>query len=67
MMCPECESHNVVTTWETQVIPYGDHGDEVSATVPVRRCKACLTAWLDYESEAIRDRAVSEAMRRGRH
>lgn len=64
--CPECNCPNVTTTWETQIFPYGDQGDEVSAVVPVRHCKACSFEWLDYESEEIREQAVSEAMSRRR-
>lgn len=67
MKCPECECINVTTTWETQVVPYGDQGEEISCTVPVRHCQRCKYEWLDYESEEIRDQAVSEVMNRRRH
>lgn len=65
--CPECGAENVTTTWEIQVIPYGDEGDEISTNVPVRHCKACSFDWLDHEAEDIRDEAVSEAHHRKRH
>lgn len=67
MKCPECGCPVVTTTWETQIVPYGSEGEEISCTVPVRHCKACSYEWLDYEAEEIHDQAVSEAMGRRRH
>ena len=64
MTCPECNSKKVTTTWEIQVIPYGDEGDEVSANVPVRHCQ-CGFAWLDEMAEEIRDQAVLNKIKHG--
>ncbi len=61
LQCPSCDSRNVTTVWTEHTFPYGARNPaNLTAKVPVRRCKCCGESWLDYISEIIMDRVVTD-------
>jgi putative zinc finger/helix-turn-helix YgiT family protein len=60
LQCPECGSADVRTRLERQQFPYGQGKDavELEVVIPVRRCSACGSEYLDDSAETIRHEAV---------
>ena len=60
--CPVCKSADVHETVEAESFPYGEDGVEISANVPVLRCKHCGFAYTDQRAEKARHSAVCAHM-----
>lgn len=60
LSCPECGSERIVTEAIDHRFPYGqeDSAVELSARIPVRRCKECGDEFLDDEAEDLMHEAV---------
>ena len=58
--CPSCGHYAIETIEIERTFPYGegDQATEVSATVPLRRCRECGFEFLDAEAEEIQHDAV---------
>ena len=57
LMCPDCESDQILTTEEDMDFPWGDGKKYtrviLTARVPVRTCQKCHSQWTDSEAEDI--------------
>lgn len=58
--CPECESADIVTSYEVETVPYGSGDEAIGLTcrVPVRKCRNCGFAFTDDQAAEIRHEAV---------
>ena len=57
--CPSCDSRNVTTVWTEHTFQYGVFSPvSLVAKVPLRRCRDCQEAWLDYIGEQIMSEVV---------
>ncbi len=65
-----CGSRNMSTIWTKHSFAYGvDGGSQVTliAMVPVRWCRDCNEAFLDYVAEEIMSQVVTEHLRKSGH
>lgn len=59
-VCPECGHSEMETHWEDSAFTYGSGADarEISARLPVRKCRKCGFEFFDEEAEDLRHEAV---------
>lgn len=60
--CPVCKSADMQELLESETFPYGEEGTEITANVPVLRCKNCGFAYTDQRAEMARHAAVCSQM-----
>lgn len=64
MICPNCESTDVIEIMETSSFDYGtDEVIAIQVIQPVMACGACAQCFTDYRGEDARDEAVERYRR----
>lgn len=60
--CPACKSADMQEMIESETFPYGEDGIEITAKIPVMRCRSCGFAYTDQRAELARHAAVCAHM-----